>query len=219
MVTKRSRAERVVLWAQFLLVLADAVTLSQAGVTGSGAHAWVMFLPLVCVLPSAAAFRALREAIAAMLGTALLCFAAFLWVSWQEQAKLARAIGDATAFTWPLFLSVALLLLAWRIRLHRENEASRLHQHVFENRLELEESEVCGCIHCERIYSPTEIRNWIADSRGETAECPYCGIDAVVGSASGIPITPGVLARAHARSFLDAAMMEDFPSSSPARKP
>jgi hypothetical protein len=32
--------------------------------------------------------------------------------------------------------------------------------------------------------------------------CPHCGVDAVVGSASGIPIMPGVLRRAHERWFL-----------------
>jgi hypothetical protein len=36
----------------------------------------------------------------------------------------------------------------------------------------------------------------------ETAVCPHCGVDAVVGSASGIPIMPGVLRRAHERWFL-----------------
>ena len=30
----------------------------------------------------------------------------------------------------------------------------------------------------------------------------HCGVDAVVGSASGIPIMPGVLRRAHERWFL-----------------
>jgi hypothetical protein len=63
----------------------------------------------------------------------------------------------------------------------------------------LEASEACGCIACERIYFPSEIVNWLG---GETALCPHCGVDAVVGSASGIPITPGVLKRAHERWFL-----------------
>jgi hypothetical protein len=65
--------------------------------------------------------------------------------------------------------------------------------------MELEASEVCGCIACERIYFPSEIERWVDE---ETAVCPHCGVDAVVGSASGIPIMPGVLRRAHERWFL-----------------
>jgi hypothetical protein len=65
--------------------------------------------------------------------------------------------------------------------------------------MELEASAVCGCIACERIYFPSEIVLWVD---GETAVYPHCGMDAVVGQASEIPIVPGVLRRAHERWFL-----------------
>lgn len=167
----------------------------SAGNTGSNGRGWVVYLPLLCIVPAAAAFRAVHAAAIGVLGGALLSFAGFAWSG-------GGAILPAATLTWPLFLAAGLLFAAIRSRIHREREASLLHRRTRSNRAELETSEVCGCIYCERIYSPTEIVQWIDDKGGETAECPHCGVDAVVGSASGIPITPSVLRRAHARWFL-----------------
>jgi hypothetical protein len=59
-------------------------------------------------------------------------------------------------------------------------------------------SELCGCFYCLEEFPPTAIGEWCdEDSTGEgqTALCPRCGIDSVIGSASGYPIT---------REFLEA---------------
>jgi len=71
------------------------------------------------------------------------------------------------------------------------------HKHSIEHREELLASESCGCFYCRRIFKPSEIREWIdiTDGVGQTAMCPYCGIDSVLGSASGFPITIEFLAR------------------------
>lgn len=37
-----------------------------------------------------------------------------------------------------------------------------------------------------KYFFPTEIKNWLGE---ETAVCPHCGIDAVIGEGSGYPIT------------------------------
>src|ERR1700759_4156859 len=59
----RSRVEVVLLWAQLILVLGDAVSIAQGLVSmETRGHAWVTLLPLVCVLPAAAAFRETRAA-------------------------------------------------------------------------------------------------------------------------------------------------------------
>jgi hypothetical protein len=52
-------------------------------------------------------------------------------------------------------------------------------------------SEVCGCFYCLHIFKPQTIREWtdIDGGVGQTAFCPKCGIDAVIGSASGVSIT------------------------------
>ena len=194
----RSRIEIVALWAQLVLVVGTATSIAQGAMSLDGpgnGQGWVIYLPLLCILPSAAAFRTPSFASLGLLATALVSFVGFFWFDGMHWSSLLTAL----TLTWPLFLAVALLWVALRNRAHREREASLLHRHGKANRVELEESEVCGCIACERIYSPTDITTWID---GQTAQCPHCGIDSVVGSASGIPITPSVLRRAHERWFL-----------------
>jgi hypothetical protein len=190
--------ETVALWAQLILVFADALAIAEGAVTleepGNG-HGWVLYLSLLSVLPSVAAFRTAHVAAHAMLVTASLAFLGCFWFDGMHAGSLAYAVS----LTWPLLAAAGLLHVARSTRIHRQREASLLHTHTRGNRLELEQSEVCGCLACERIYSPTEVLNF---SRGDSALCPHCGADAVVGSASGIPITPAVLARAHARWFL-----------------
>lgn len=76
------------------------------------------------------------------------------------------------------------------------------------NRASIENSTVCGCFHCEAIFAPSEVVDWINDASvrrgltGETAICPRCGIDSVIGSESGFPITAEFLEKMHARWFL-----------------
>ena len=197
----RSRMETAALWAQLILVFADALAIAEGAVTlgerGNG-HGWVMYLSLLCVMPAVAAFRTIRAATYTMLAAALLAFLGCFWFDGMHAGSVAYAVS----LTWPLLTAAGLLAFARSTRIHREREASLLHTHTRGNRQELEQSEVCGCLACERIYSPTEV---VTFTPAESAVCPHCGIAAVVGSASGIPITPAVLARAHARWFLVAA--------------
>jgi hypothetical protein len=69
------------------------------------------------------------------------------------------------------------------------------HRHCIRHRDEIEASESCGCFYCLEIYSPSEIIDWVeeSDPPGFSALCPRCDIDAVIGSASGYPITKGFL--------------------------
>ena len=41
---------------------------------------------------------------------------------------------------------------------------------------------------CLAEFEPEAIADWV-DESGVTALCPKCGIDSVIGSASGFPIT------------------------------
>ena len=70
-------------------------------------------------------------------------------------------------------------------------------------------SELCGCFHCLAIFPPSEITDWIderqdeteIDDVGQTAICPRCGIDSVIGSNSGYPTTKDFLKRMHDHWF------------------
>jgi Zn finger protein HypA/HybF involved in hydrogenase expression len=60
------------------------------------------------------------------------------------------------------------------------------HAHSIENKAEIERSDVCGCFYCRTTFSPVQIKQWTDD--GQTALCPQCGIDSVIGAASGLPV-------------------------------
>lgn len=54
------------------------------------------------------------------------------------------------------------------------------------------EGVVCGCFHCCKSFSFSDIEEWIDEDEsgvGQTAMCPMCGIDSVIGSCSGYPVT------------------------------
>ena len=73
------------------------------------------------------------------------------------------------------------------------------HKHCIRHRAELEGSSTCGCFYCFEIFPPTQITEWV--DADQTALCPKCGIDAVIGSASGYPITSNFLHRMHEHWF------------------
>ena len=72
------------------------------------------------------------------------------------------------------------------------------HKRSIRHRAEIEASTVCGCFYCERAFAPGGIKNWTDTGNPlaeQTALCPHCGIDSVIGDKSGYPITPAFLAQ------------------------
>ena len=71
------------------------------------------------------------------------------------------------------------------------------------------ESKVCGCFYCLAIFKPCEIEEWTdfknskgqKTEEGQTALCPKCSIDSVIGSESGYPITTEFLNKMHKHWF------------------
>lgn len=60
----------------------------------------------------------------------------------------------------------------------------KIHKFSIYNRTSINKSEKCGCFYCESIYQSKEILEWIdADESGigQTALCPKCGVDSVLG--------------------------------------
>ena len=78
------------------------------------------------------------------------------------------------------------------------------HSHSANHRAEIRASKLCGCFYCRTVYPPDKIKDWVdEDSKGEgqTALCPKCGIDSVIGDASGLRLTPKFLAAMHTYWF------------------
>ena len=74
------------------------------------------------------------------------------------------------------------------------------HRFSIHNRQELQQDKRCGCFYCLRIFDPKEITDWIEDAP-DTAICPYCGVDSVIGAYTGYPISLTFLEKMHAYWF------------------
>ncbi|WP_295569937.1 cytoplasmic protein [uncultured Stenotrophomonas sp.] len=61
------------------------------------------------------------------------------------------------------------------------------HKYSIRHRGELKDSETCGCFYCLDIFDYKNIEDWIDD--GDTALCPSCGIDSVIGLFLGFRLT------------------------------
>jgi hypothetical protein len=75
-------------------------------------------------------------------------------------------------------------------------ELKAAHLHSSQHRDEIGRSRLCGCFYCKQTFTPAQIDEWIDD--GACAMCPLCGIDSVIGDASGLPVgSPAFLADMH----------------------
>jgi L-amino acid N-acyltransferase YncA len=67
----------------------------------------------------------------------------------------------------------------------RGGPAIAAHEHCKRHRAEIEASDLVGCFYCCETYPPPLIDEWTDE--GSSAICPKCGIDSVIGTASGYP--------------------------------
>jgi len=74
-----------------------------------------------------------------------------------------------------------------------KDELDKIHAHASNNEIEIVKSDNCGCFFCRQVYSARKIQDWINDERGISAICPECGMDAVVGDASGVALEKPLL--------------------------
>lgn len=84
------------------------------------------------------------------------------------------------------------------------------HKHATDNRSTIEASTVCGCFYCLHIFRPDEIMAWTGldlsrfddpTATADTAVCPSCGSESVIGNRSGYDIHAGFLSRMHEAWF------------------
>ena len=83
------------------------------------------------------------------------------------------------------------------------HELRDVHRRCSWHRMELIASEVCGCFYCLRMFKPAAITQWTDkhQDEGQTALCPYCGIDSVLGSASVATLTEDLLIKMRTAYF------------------
>jgi len=80
----------------------------------------------------------------------------------------------------------------------RESDVVLAHKLSIYNRKQVEESPLCGCFHCLATFPPADIDEWVdkdGSGVGQTAMCPRCAIDSVLGSTAGFPLTREFLKR------------------------
>ena len=71
------------------------------------------------------------------------------------------------------------------------------HNHSSRHRDEILASTLCGCFYCKQVFPPSEIEDWVdetEDGVGQTALCPRCGIDSLIGDKSGFEISERFMA-------------------------
>lgn len=81
-------------------------------------------------------------------------------------------------------------------------------QHAQRNRGELLASLICGCFFCFHQFPANAVTKWIDGN--QTALCPRCGIDAILGSSSGFAINDQFLRRMN-RAFFALSMKSRTP--------
>ena len=74
-----------------------------------------------------------------------------------------------------------------------EDAIKAAHKHSSRHRRELIKSDECGCFYCGSVFALNEVRDWLSGvvddlDEEDTALCPRCGIDSVIGDNSGYPV-------------------------------
>ena len=74
-------------------------------------------------------------------------------------------------------------------------DVRKAHEHSMGHRDEIMRSKICGCFYCFATFPPNAIAEWVDEIKGvgQTALCPWCSIDSVMGDRSGYPITAAFL--------------------------
>ena len=84
------------------------------------------------------------------------------------------------------------------------------HRHSTNNRATVERSSVCGCFYCMHVFRATDIVAWTGldlskfddpEANADTALCPRCGSESVLGDAAGYAINHQFLSQMHEAWF------------------
>ncbi len=81
----------------------------------------------------------------------------------------------------------------------KDDRLKDAHLHTANNRQEIERSNSCGCICCERIFSADEVEDFT--DGGETAICPYCDCDSLIADGPEIKLNNDLLTELNKKYF------------------
>ena len=76
---------------------------------------------------------------------------------------------------------------------YSKEELNQAHKLSYANKTRLAAARECGCFYCLKVFTPDKIIDWSLDDPDDTAICPYCGIDAVLGDNEGFSLTEAFL--------------------------
>lgn len=115
----------------------------------------------------------------------------------EAMTDLNEALSLARGF---LAREIYFLALSYRARVNisKGDLEAAAHKACSRHREQVLKSDICGCFYCLRTFHPKEIEQWTDTDEngvGTTAMCPRCGIDSILGSESGYPITEEFLKR------------------------
>ena len=65
------------------------------------------------------------------------------------------------------------------------------HKYCSNHRDKIKADTVCGCFYCKKIFKDGEIKDWL--DKGQTAHCPFCGIDSVIYNNENFEINENLL--------------------------
>ncbi len=67
------------------------------------------------------------------------------------------------------------------------DELKRAHVLSCHNRAQLDNSTLCGCFYCLKIFDPKLIVEWCDNN--QITICPYCGIDSIIYDSQFYPVS------------------------------
>ena len=91
------------------------------------------------------------------------------------------------------------------------NDLNEAHKHSAHHREEILAGEKSGCFYCMETFTAKDIKEWIDGDQtgiGQTALCPRCGVDSILGERSGFPITKEFLSEMRKFWFDDTGPSE-----------
>lgn len=91
-------------------------------------------------------------------------------------------------------------------------ELETLLEHTKNNDLEILQSHKCSCLLCRHTIDAREVQDWISNEDGVSAICPECGMDALIGDASGLVFTKEELREIN-RKYFGEDYMERHPEA------